>query len=121
MIACLIQRALLSAGAHVNMHVAVSAAITCVCSVCTQHHHALQSKQMGRYHVMQATDCVLLALLSVNEQLTVLSKGNVPVFCIYVASHLTSNSTLAARLHFILLACCSLLLFVLLKVFLILL
>jgi hypothetical protein len=46
-------------------YVIVSAAITCVCSMCTQHYHALQSKQMG--HVMQVTDCVLLALLSVKE------------------------------------------------------
>jgi len=48
-------------------YVIVSAAITCVCSMCTQHYHALQTKQMGSTHVMQVTDCVLLALLSVNE------------------------------------------------------
>lgn len=56
MAACFIQRALLpsgilikmSTGAHVNMHVTISAAITCVCSMCTQHHHALQSTQNGQ-------------------------------------------------------------------------
>lgn len=47
-----------------NMHVAVPAAITCICGMCTQHIQPLQSKQMDHEHVRQVTGCVLLALLS---------------------------------------------------------
>ena len=58
----------ISAGSHVNMRIAVSAAITCICSKCTQHYHALQTNQMGSNDVKQVTCCVLLALLGVDEQ-----------------------------------------------------
>ena len=58
----------ISAGTHVKMRTTVSAAITCICSMCTQHYHALQTNQMGSDDGKQVTYCVLLALLGVNEQ-----------------------------------------------------
>ena len=70
------------AGAHVNMHVAVSAAITCICSMCIRHCLHWRVNRWAITYVMQDADlqdCVLLALLGVNETLDILSLGNVPV------------------------------------------